>query len=139
MSRRPLAACIPLAVLLAMVAPSGAEVAQKGNLRVSFSGSLAPKKLPREGSAPIAVELGGRIFTTDGTDPPGLTQIEIAVNRSGRLDPKALPSCRLEQIQPASTAYARRICAAARVGEGTFSAAVSIPEQSPYPSQGSVT
>jgi hypothetical protein len=136
--RRPAAVALALLLLTAAV-PVGAEVAQKGNLRVSFSGTLAPKKLPRHGQAPVAVELGGRIFTTDGTDPPGLSRIEIAINRSGRLDPSARPVCRLEQIQPASSAYARRVCAAARVGEGSFSAAVAIPEQSPYPSQGTVT
>lgn len=115
------------------------EIAQKGNLRVSFDGSLSPKKLPRHGQAPVAVELGGRIFTTDGADPPGLSEIEIEINRHGRLDPAARPVCRLEQIQPASTAYARRVCGAARVGEGSFSAAVAIPEQAPYPSRGTVT
>jgi len=118
---------------------STAEIAQRGNLRVSFSGALAPKKLPRKGMAPVAVSLGGRISTTDGSDPPALERIEIALNRAGRLDPTALPSCRLEQIQPASTTYARKACAASQVGEGTFKAAVSIPEQSPYPSTGEVT
>jgi hypothetical protein len=120
-------------------AASAADIAQKGNLRVSFSGDLRPKTLPRKGAAPISVALGGQVSTTDGSDPPSLGEIEIAINRAGRLDPKALPTCRLEEIQPASTAYARRACASSRVGEGTFSAAVSIPEQSPYPSRGTVT
>jgi hypothetical protein len=125
--------------LLGGATAAGAEVAQRGNLRVTFSGALRPQKLPRKGAAPISVQLGGQISTTDGSDPPSLSEIEVAINRAGRIDPKALPTCRLEQIQPASTAYARRVCAAARVGEGSFSAAVSIPEQSPYPSQGTVT
>lgn len=131
-----------LALVLCLIAAAPAraiDLAQRGNLRVSFSGALAPKKLPRQGTAPVAVTLGGRISTTDGTDPPALEGIEIALNRAGRLDHTALPSCRLEQIQPASTAYARAACAASQVGEGTFKAAVSIPEQSPYPSTGEVT
>jgi hypothetical protein len=128
-----------LALALAVPALGGAEVAQKGNLRVSYSGSLAPKRLPRQGVAPVAVELGGRIITTDGLDPPALKQIEIAINHNGRLDPSARPICRLEQIQPASTSYARQVCGAARVGEGTFDASVAIPEQAPYPSRGTVT
>jgi len=125
--------------LLSCAGSAAAEPAQKGNLRVSFSGSISPKKLPRRGRAPISVSLGGRILTTDGSDPPRLDRIEIAINRAGRLDPGALPACRLEQIQPASTAYARRVCASSRVGEGSFSASISIPEQSPYPSQGVVS
>lgn len=132
---------LPLALFcsLALVAAAGAETEGKGNLRVSFSAALAPKQLPRHGSAPVAVELGGRIFTTDGTDPPGLRRIEIAINRHARLDPGALPACRLDQIQPSTTAYARRACARARVGTGSFDAAVAIPEQAPYPSRGTVT
>jgi hypothetical protein len=126
---------------LALIGASQAigETAQKGNLRVSFSGALNPKQLPRHGTAPIAVRIGGRISTTDGGDPPGLERIEMAINRAGRFDPRALPACRLDQIQPASTSYARRVCGSARVGDGAFSASIAIPEQSPYPSQGTVT
>ncbi len=131
---------LALVVVLAVAVPAGAdEVVQRGNLRVAFDGGLAPRKLPRRGPAPVTVELGGRIFTTDGSDPPGLSELELAINRGGRIDPGARPTCRLDRIQPASTTYARRVCAAARVGEGTFSAAVAIPEQAPYPSRGTVT
>jgi hypothetical protein len=137
--RRLVRTLLVAALGLVFVSYAAAEVAQKGNLRVDFSGSFSPKKLPREGVAPIAVSLGGDVFTTDGTDPPGLGRIEIAINRDGHLDPKALPTCSLDQIQPASTTYARRVCAKARVGQGTFDAAVSIPEESPYPSTGAVT
>ena len=123
----------------AMASLATAETVQQGNLGVSFSGSMTPKRLPRIGRAPIAVEIGGRIFTTDGSDPPSLRALEIAINRQGRIDPGALPTCGIEAIQPASTAYARRVCAEARIGEGTFSAAVAVPEQAPYPSRGVVT
>jgi hypothetical protein len=137
--RRLFAASVIAVLALAFASYAVAEVAQEGTVRVAFSGGFSPKKLPREGAAAIAVDLGGNISTTDGSDPPGLGAIEIAINRNGHLDPKALPTCSLDQIQPASTTYARRVCAAARVGEGSFSAAVSIPEQSPYPSRGAVT
>jgi hypothetical protein len=132
-------ALLLLLACLVLAAAAVAETAQEGNLRVSFSGSLEPKRLPRHGAAPISVEVGGSIVTTDGTDPPGLSEIEIAVNSRGRFDPSARATCRLEQIQPATTAYARRACAAALVGKGTFSASVAIPEQAPYPSRGTVT
>ena len=128
-----------LLLLLASASLAAAETAQQGNLRVSFSGALKPKKLPRKGEAPIAVNIGGQISTLDGTDPPGLRELEIAINRYGRLNPSARPSCLFDQIQPATTAYARQVCGVARVGTGTFSASISIPEQSPYPSRGAVT
>lgn len=140
MRRRRLLALVAIAAAVSALSSHAlGEVAQKGNLRVNFSGSFSPKKLPRDGFAPIGVSLGGNITTTDGADPPGLGRIEIAINRHGHLDPTALPTCSLDQIQPASTAYARRVCRRARVGEGRFNAAVSIPEQAPYPSAGVVT
>lgn len=116
-----------------------AEVAQRGTLRVSFSGALSPRSLPRNGSAPIAATISGKISTTDGSDPPPLQRMEIAINRNGRLDPEALPTCQLEQIQPATTENAMRACRSAKVGEGQFSAAVAIPGQAPFPSKGAVT
>lgn len=116
-----------------------AETVPHGKLRVSFSGKLQPKRLPRAGKAPVSVQLGGRIYTTDGSDPPGLRRLQIAINGNGRLDPAAVPRCRLQDIQPASTEYAQRVCGAAKVGEGSFSAAVAIPGQAPYPSRGTVT
>ena len=137
--RRLLAILLVTVLGLAFASYALAETAQKGTLRVAFSGSFSPKKLPRTGMAPIAVSLGGDVSTTDGTDPPGLGRIEIAINKEAHLDPGALPTCKLGQIQPSSTLYARRVCAQARVGQGQFDAAVSIPEESPYPSHGAVT
>jgi len=142
-ARRSLRAAVAIGIAASVCsagwAAAATELVQKGNLRVSFRGTLRPKKLPRQGTAAITVRVGGRIFTTDGADPPGLTQISIAINRRARLDPAARPSCTYDQIQPSTTAYARKVCAGARVGEGTFSASVAIPEQAPYPSQGTVT
>ena len=57
---RRLVAIVALAGLLGVTAIAAAEIAQKGNLRINVNGKLSPKKLPREGTAPIAVSVGGR-------------------------------------------------------------------------------
>jgi hypothetical protein len=124
--------------LTTLAAGAGAEVTQKGNLRVSFEGGIAPQALPRQGSAPVAVTLGGQISTTDRSAPPQLRTISIAINRNGRLDTKGLPVCRYHQIQPASTREAIAGCRRSVVGEGEFRANVVLPEQSPFPSRGRV-
>lgn len=135
--RLSLAVCLTAIVAsLGWLSQTRAETVQHGNLRVSFTAKLAPHALPRAGTAPIAVTVGGRISTTDNTTPPQLQGIDISINRLGRLDPTGLPTCRLEQIQPATTANALKACGAAKVGEGSFSADVVIPEQSPFPSAG---
>jgi hypothetical protein len=131
-------ACVAVAIGLVIAAAATAEIAQRGKLRVNFEGRITPHVLPRHGMAPIAVTVGGRIATTDRSDPPQLRRIEIAINRNGRLDPTGLPICRYEEIQPSTTENAMRACGGAKVGEGSFSANVVIPEQSPFPSKGDV-
>lgn len=115
-----------------------AEIAQKGNLRVSFAGKVSPRKLPRDALAPVSVSIGGQITTTDGAPPPQLRTITMAINRHGQLNYKGLAICHIHDIQPASTAEARQACPASLVGSGSFEANVALPEQSPFPSNGKV-
>jgi hypothetical protein len=117
---------------------TSSEAVQRGDLRLSFDAEVRPKALPRRGVAPIAIDVGGRVATTDGSQPPQLRRVQIAINRNGRLDSKGLPTCRLEEIQPATTENALAACGDAKVGAGSFSANVDIPEQSPFPSKGKV-
>ncbi len=113
-----------------------AETTQQGNLRVTVSGKLTPKKLPRDGVAPISVSVGGQIATTDETLPPTLKSIRIELNRHGRLDYKGLPTCNYGRIQPGSSAHALAGCRSSLVGEGTFSSDITLAGQEPYPTQG---
>lgn len=125
-------------LVLGLAALAQAEIVQRGHLRVTFEGKLTPRTLPRSGAAPVKVAVGGTIATTDGADPPQLQRIEIAVNSNGRLALGGLPVCRLQDIQPASTAGALEACRGSLVGEGSFSADVLLPTQAPFPSQGKV-
>lgn len=123
---------------LSVVAFAQAEVDQQGTLRVSFGGKIAPHKLPRVGTAPVAVSISGDITTTDNSVPPQLRTIRMSINRNGRLDYKGLPACHFHQIQPASTSEAREACPRSLVGMGSFRANVALPDQSPFPSNGKV-
>jgi DNA-binding beta-propeller fold protein YncE len=112
------------------------EVAQRGSLRVALSGGLAPSALPRAGVAPVAVRLGGRVFTTDGSQPPQLRSIRIELNRHGRLEDRGLPACPPAEIRIASSARALAACRSSLVGTGSFGADVILPGQAPYPTGG---
>jgi len=127
---------IALAAILALAVFANAETTQNGNLRVTVSGKMAPKKLPRTGVAPISVSVGGQIATTDETLPPTLKKIKIELNRHGRLDYKGLPTCNYGRIQPGSSSHALAGCRSSLVGEGTFSADITLAGQEPYPTQG---
>jgi hypothetical protein len=138
MSTRRRAAALLAAslVLLALGPPAGAELVQRDEVRVSFEGKLSPRSLPRRHSAPVRVAVGTRIRTIDGSPPPQLRSIKIAINRHGHLDPTGLPLCTLEEIQPATTRGALAACRDSLVGEGHFAAKLLFNQQAPFPSRG---
>jgi hypothetical protein len=117
---------------------SASVVVQRRGVRVSFDGELTPHALPRHGMGPVGIAVDAKIAATGGGDPPQLRRISIAINRNGQFSSQGLPSCRLDQIQPSTTAGALAACGGSLVGEGHFSANVKLPQQSPFPSEGKV-
>lgn len=115
-----------------------AEVSRVGSLQVAFKGSIRPHALPRYKESSVRVSIGGRIGTVDGSEPPPLRTIRLAINKNGHIDYKGLPKCRYRDIQPTTDAEALAACRSSLVGEGHFSAKVLLPEQSPFPSKGKV-
>lgn len=129
-------ALIAIAALATSAAIAQAEIAQEGNLRIVVEGKLSPKKLPRQGLAPIAVSVGGQITTTDQSLPPQLKAIRIELNRHGKLDYTGLPTCPYAKIQPGSSQRALSQCRSSLVGKGSFSANITLAGQEPYPTAG---
>ncbi len=117
---------------------SEAVIVRRGPVQVSFNGKLAPKRLPRHGSAPVGIAIDAHISATGNGSPPQLRRISIAINRNGHFVSKGLPVCQVDQIQPSTTSGALAACGPSLVGEGHFSADVQLPEQSPFPSEGKV-
>lgn len=130
---------IPAVALLLALLGTGlarAELSQDGNLRISFKGDFTPRSLPRDRPAPVTVDLQGAISTTDGSHPPALRRIEIALNRNGRLTTRGLPACAGARLQATSTETALERCRPALVGRGDFKADVQFPSISPVPAAG---
>ena len=123
---------LALLCLAATALSARGEVTQRGDLRVNVSGEMRPRRLPRTGSAPIAVSIGGRITTTDGSVPPQVRRLQIEINRHGRFEYRGLPICHIGQIQPASTSRALEACRSARVGQGSFSGTITVPGSASY-------
>jgi hypothetical protein len=124
------------ALLAATIASAAAETIQQHGIRVRFDGKITPRKLPRHGTAPVAVVVNTKIAGSPGKPLPQLTKIEIAINRHGRLDSTGLPICEVADIQPATNAKALEACRKALVGEGHFSASVALNRQAAFPSEG---
>jgi hypothetical protein len=135
----PRRAAIPLAFLLVALlcaAVASAELSQKGTLRISFDGDITPRSLPRDHPAPVTLRVSGKIGTTDGSQPPPVQRIEIALNRAGRLSTLGLPACTGRLLQSTSTDVALERCRPALVGHGHFSANVQFPTTDAIPANG---
>ncbi len=117
---------------------SASVVKRQRGVQVSFDGKLTPHVLPRHGTAPVGIVVDASVGATGGDDPPQLRRIAIAINRNGHFTSQGLPTCRIDQIQPATTENALAACRRSLVGEGHFSANVKLPQQSPFPSSGKV-
>jgi hypothetical protein len=135
MSRRLL---IPIVVALAALPAAAAqgETVQRGNLRVAFEGRLSPRQLPRERPAPVTARLDGSVRTVDGSDPPPLRRISVAVNRRGRISFAGLPTCPAARLTQTTTEVALARCRPALVGHGRFAARVAFPSLVPIPAEG---
>ncbi len=127
-----LLACLPIGIA------SAREFVQKGNLRVAFDARLLPYALPREKEAPVTVRLAGAIRTVDGSPPPPLREISIAMNRAGVVSVAGLPSCKASELQQTSTEAALAECRDALVGSGHFAANVDFPGAPIFPARGRV-
>jgi hypothetical protein len=140
MTSRSIKLAVALALLVALFAAAFAQAETEtqliGNLEMTTSAKISPQKLPREGRAPVAVSLGWKVATIDGSQPPTLKKLQIAINRNGILDPTGLPICPYDKIQPASTERALKNCRSSLVGQGSFAALVGIEGQESYIAEG---
>lgn len=137
--KKRLAALAVLATALVFGASlANAELVERGDLFVKFSGGIDPTSLPRHERAPITVRVDGTVRTLSREKPPALRFISIAINRGGRIETKGLPRCRRSQIEASTSKRALATCGEALVGRGRYKAGVSFPEQSTFPLQGQI-
>jgi hypothetical protein len=135
MSRRAAALATALA-LLACASLAHASVVQESNVRITVLSQILPYKLPRRGTAPIAVFVSGHLSEPHGGIPPQLQEMTVEVNKHGLLQSKGLAACPLRRIQPASTERALASCGDALIGSGQFWAHIVLPDQGAYPTHG---
>jgi hypothetical protein len=126
---------LALAATLVGAGLAQAELAQKGSLRLAFDARFSPHALPRDRYAPVTITMSGSIRTTDGSRPPQLRTMSIAVNRYGRISTQGLPVCLPQRLQSTSSEVALSRCGRALVGRGRFGANVDFPDLK-FPVQG---
>jgi hypothetical protein len=126
MRHRNLIPILTAILALGWVASSQGEQVVKDGLVVTFNADFSPHVLPRLKPAPVDVKITGKVATLDGSHPPPLRQIEVAINRNGRLETTGLPVCTAPALQSTTTKTALARCRSALVGRGRFHAVVKL-------------
>jgi hypothetical protein len=134
--RRRAGALATLVALLWAGTLAHAAVIQEGNIRIAVLSQILPYKLPRKGTAPIAVFVSGHLSEPHGGIPSQLQEMTVEVNKHGLLQSRGLPTCKLKELQPASTERALASCQDALIGSGQFWAHIVLPDQGAYPTHG---
>jgi hypothetical protein len=134
--RRRALALAAVAAILATASLAHAAVVQEGNIRITVLSQVLPYKLPRHGTAPIAVFVSGHLAEPHGGIPSQLQEMTVEVNKHGLLQSKGLATCPLRELQPASSERALASCQDALIGSGQFWAHIVLPDQGAYPTHG---
>jgi len=135
MARRLTALAVAVG-LLACASLAQATVVREGNLQITVLSQVLPYKLPRHGTAPIAVFVSGHLSAPKGGIPSQLQEMTVEVNKHGLLQSKGLPTCPFPKLNPASTERALASCRDALIGSGQFWAHIVLPDQGAYPTHG---
>jgi len=123
---------IALLAALATTEVAQGEVEKSGNVIVSFDGGIAPRALPRAGTAPVTVSVEGRFRTTGQGERAQLRTISIGINRDGKIFDRGLPTCKVRRIQPTTIQAAHEICGDAIVGSGHVAVRVHLTGQKTF-------
>lgn len=122
-----------LALILIGTGPAHGERTQRGNLIVAVAGNISPLQLPRHRPAPVALSIGGRIATADGSPLPRMKRIRLVIAGRGVLSTAGLPVCPRARLRNASPSLAMQRCGPALVGRGRLGAFGFIANQKPFP------
>jgi hypothetical protein len=125
---------VALLLLIAVVSVGSAhgERVQNGDLIVTLSGGISPRKLPRRSSAPVAVHLSGGIKTSDGMPLPRVNWIRLELAWRGKLFTHGLPVCPRSRLRNSDSRHAIDACGGALVGHGRLFAKIFVPGQAPF-------
>lgn len=102
-------------------------------LQVSMGAAIAPRNLPRHERRPVALELSGKVATTDATHPPALREMVVDLDRDIALDSAGLPVCRRGGRRDIRMTLGQiaKLCRDAIVGRGRIDFEFAFPEQRP--------
>jgi hypothetical protein len=123
-------AAVTLAGLFACAGAYALKI-EIGKTMVSATAGISPRALPQRGNAPVEVESVTRIKSSDGSQPPALSEMTFIFDKHGSIDTRGLPVCTMAKLAGTTSQVARKRCAGAIVGEGVGKADVRLPGTPP--------
>jgi hypothetical protein len=127
---------LALSLTLGITTVAVADTSGTSNLKILFHGSISPVKLPRSSLAPVGVQMGAKIKSTNGERPPRLSKIILDINKHGVINSTGLALCSLGKLNNSSAARARKVCGNAEVGHGNVTSRVGLPGQGEFSTNG---
>jgi len=132
MSPRLATALIAVGALVSLGTTGASDLARAleipiPRMEMTLHASVIPKKLSKAEPAPIALEIGGRIATKDGSRPPALREMTFDLDRHIAIDTRGLPVCEGGRLDIRPPDLSR--CKDAIVGRGRVGFQIQFPEQ----------
>jgi hypothetical protein len=127
-----LGACAALGAV-GIATAEGPVTVGPGRLKLTFNGGFAPKALPEKAFAPIVPNVSGKIQTTDGTQPPPLTEFILEADEDVAIDVRDYPTCSGGQREIRGPEAIERRCRDSVLGTGSLTVSVAFAEQNPIP------
>lgn len=131
-------AAIAAAIALALTAAAGAEkpvAVQAGNVELRLNSGYTPNTVSRTVPTPVAFNIAASLRTIDGSHPPALSQLLLAIDRNSAIDVSGLPVCD-PKVQYESTRTVETACRKAIVGSGIANFEIAFPEALPSAASG---
>jgi hypothetical protein len=108
------------------------ERVQDGNVIIRLNAGIAPRRLPRDRPAPVAIRFEGAMRTADGSPLPRVRRVDLGLAGRGVLFTRGLPVCPRSRLRNANSSQALERCGSALVGRGRLNAQVFVPHQAPF-------
>jgi hypothetical protein len=120
-----------LALAIVAIASAASVTVRAGKLVFTLGGTATPKALPKHEYKPVAMNIFGKIKTSDGSHPSALREVFFDIDKDAKVNPKGYPACDASQLNARDTKGAKKACGNAIVGDGLAHGEIAFPEQAP--------
>jgi hypothetical protein len=121
-----------ISLLMCMIVPTTTQAATvtTPGFNATVTATIAPTRLPKDGTAPVTLTVKGTGTRPDPAALPAypLRYIDLKLDRHVTIDTEGLPTCTPTEVKFVTPAVARRKCGPALIGSGR--ADVTLPNLS---------